>query len=305
MKHDHFAVRLKTLTRLHCWVGLSLFLLVATASAQARKEDDKEEKAKNLIVMITGQLAGQETIDAGIIFGVTNDRLYIATANHVVHQGMQVVKNLRVFFKFLPGDSIEAKVDKSDPGLDLAVLIIEGLQKQKNSINKLKWNVLADPDTLRRGTSVYFVGGYTRSDPWATPVKPDDIAKPDKLELTFESQFVAQGQSGGGLFNAHWELVGMVKQHEPPYGVATNFNRILKKLKDWGYSVKLTPDKAEKISETTPNPPPPRKKKWWQNPLVIGSGVVVVGAGITAVILWPHGDPIDGGFSLPPGRPPK
>lgn len=282
------------------WV--ELFLLVATASSQARKEDDKEEKAKSLIVMITGQLAGQETIGAGIIFGVANDRLYIATANHVVRKGMQTVKNLRVFFKFLPGDSIEAKVTNSDPVLDLAVLMIEELQKQKIPVDKLEWNVLADPDTLHRNTLVHSAG-YANGVRWATPVQDELIAKADKLELTFESNITHPGQSGGGLFNARWELVGMVKQLDPPYTVATNFNRILDKLiKDWGYSIKLTtPEQAAKITET-PNTAPRRKKKWWQNPLVIGGGVVVVGAGIAAVLLWP---PPSDEFPPPPGRPSK
>lgn len=166
--------------------------------------------------MITGQLAGQETIGAGIIFGVANDRLYIATANHVVRKGMQTVKNLRVFFKFLPGDSIEAKVTNSDPVLDLAVLMIEELQKQKIPVDKLEWNVLADPDTLHRNTLVHSAG-YANGVRWATPVQDELIAKADKLELTFESNITHPGQSGGGLFNARWELVGMVKQLDPPY----------------------------------------------------------------------------------------
>lgn len=46
MKHDHFAVRLKTLTRLRCWVGLSCFCWLQLPAHRLGKKMTKKKKPK-------------------------------------------------------------------------------------------------------------------------------------------------------------------------------------------------------------------------------------------------------------------
>ena len=52
--------------------------------------------------------------------------------------------------------------------------------------------------------------------PWQGNMKPEPVSELTTSTLTFQTQFVQQGHSGGGLFNENWELVGMVKQDQPP-----------------------------------------------------------------------------------------
>ena len=80
-------------------MGISLL-----GSAYAQDSNEERRQASKLVVMIKGQLAGGETIGAGIIFGFGNDRLYIVTANHVVRGGRSEAHDIKLNFRFLPGE---------------------------------------------------------------------------------------------------------------------------------------------------------------------------------------------------------
>ena len=58
--------------------------------------------------------------------------------------------------------------------------------------------------------------GFPASRPWAANIQPDPVSEVTTSTLTFQTQFVQQGHSGGGLFNENWELVGLIKQDQPP-----------------------------------------------------------------------------------------
>jgi hypothetical protein len=57
--------------------------------------------------------------------------------------------------------------------------------------------------------------------------------------LYFESNVVAPGHSGGGLFNENWELLGMIRADQPPRGVAVSLDRLLERLGAWGYPLQF------------------------------------------------------------------
>lgn len=208
--------------------------------ASPRKPRADVGEAKQLIVMIDGEIQGRQAIGAGIIIGSGADRLYIATANHVVRQGPKKLEQVRVRLKFLPGQKIEAEVlSDFDRDLDLAVLSVKGVQALAIPLEKIPFQLLGAAAGLKRGDEVFTIG-YPRGKPWQVNVRPDLIAERIGDNLAFESQLVANGHSGGGLFDKDWNLVGMITADQPPNGVAVRIDRVLEQMKRWDYPVKLT-----------------------------------------------------------------
>jgi hypothetical protein len=96
---------------------------VAGAQPPPPPPGEPEEEAKEMIVMVRGTLGGTPMFGAGIIVGSRSDRLYIATANHVVRKGLNDAEDLRVELRSLPGEAIAANLlEHADESLDLAVL---------------------------------------------------------------------------------------------------------------------------------------------------------------------------------------
>ena len=226
--------------RLLVWAVAAAILMVASPD-EARSDADE---AKRLIVMIEGKMQGAKVIGAGIIIGSHADRLYIATANHVVRRGTKRLEQVRVRLKLLPGQEVEAEVlSDFDRNLDLAVLSVKGVKALAIPVDEIPFQLLGPAAGLKRGDEVFTIG-YPRGMRWQVNVNPDRIAENIGDSLAFESQLVAKGHSGGGLFNKDWELVGMITADQPPNGVAARIDRVLKQLKRWDYPVKLTPRTA-------------------------------------------------------------
>jgi len=213
-----------------------------TNTSQSKKPEKSvsvatEERIKPLIVMITCRLGDKESFGAGIIFGYTDSRIYIATANHVVRQGIDEGKNVRVQFKWLPGESIEAKLlGHADSNLDLAVLVVT--DRVETEFKSLPFDQLGDSTSLKRGDSVHSIGN-PRGQQWRVNVTADRVSDKVGDTISFESNFIGPGHSGGALLNERWELVGMIKADEPPDGVAVDIRSLLDSLSRWGYPVKL------------------------------------------------------------------
>ena len=201
------------------------------------KDPDAERKTKPLVVMIKGILGDDETIGAGFIVGTANDRLYIATANHVVRRGGAEIKNVLVLFNWLPGEWTEAKLlDSADSNLDLAVLAVENLKRL--SADRLAFDRLASaPPAVQQG--VLFIG-YGGSVSWHTRAAPDAISRLSGETIYFQSAFLVQGDSGGVLVTEDWRILGMLRSVNPGEANALAVQRILDKLREWNYPVALT-----------------------------------------------------------------
>jgi ankyrin repeat protein len=192
------------------------------------------EQSSQLIVMIEGE----NTLGAGIVFGREDDRIYIATANHVVRKGKEA-RHLRVKFRGLPEKWLEARLlEHFDSDLDLAVIRVENAFVHGIDFCALPVDRLAETSILKRGDAVYPVG-YPGGAPWGMPVAPDRIAQMIGKQITFQSAFISTGHSGGGLLNENGELLGMIRADQPPFGVAVRFEAILQKLRQWGFPVQL------------------------------------------------------------------
>jgi hypothetical protein len=218
---------------------------------------DDVERAKELVVTVTGRLEGAETSGAGIIVGSRADRLYIVTARHVVRRGAQAAGQLRVGLKTLPGESFEAALQiHEEPGLDLAVLRVSEVGRHQIPVGSLPFDRLGDPGSLRRGMNVFPVGN-PKGLAWQTSVTPDRIRSDVAGDLIdFESSFIREGHSGGGLFTERGELVGMVVADQPPYGRALSIARIIRALQDWHYPVDLTRPAVRPLDPAAARPVP-------------------------------------------------
>lgn len=237
MKQVRFSVWLILITASFIGAWLSAAVNIENVTSQASSE--AEEEVKKLVVIITGRLGDGPTTGAGIVLGVGHDRLYIVTANHLVRRGAYEAKDLRIKLRFLPGELFNAKLlEHMDEQLDIAVLMIENLQKHAIRVDAIPFDRLGNASVLERENAVYHVG-FPNGIPWRVNVTPDRISSMRGDLLKFESYSIAPGNSGGGLFNARWELVGMIKADLPPDGVAVKIQTILENLSQWGYPVSL------------------------------------------------------------------
>ena len=210
-----------------------------------------EEQAKQLVVMIRGKMGDAPTTGAGIIIGIDQDRIYIATANHVVRQGPQTeITGLEVLLKWLPGDWTPARLLADfDSDADLAVIAVLGARGLVSG-RRLLFDRLAATDVKR--TDQVFTIGYPAGQQWLTRVTPDIVSEVTSERVAFETTFLQPGHSGGALVNSNWEIVGLLKQDQPPLGVAIRMDRAIEQLTRWGYRVSLT-----KRSATTEEPSRP------------------------------------------------
>lgn len=183
---------------------------------------------------------------AGILLSRDGDRVYIATANHVVRQGGEDATAIDVQLKALSPRWLRAKLlpPAGDPELDLAILAVDLPPDSNLDFCALPLHLGGDSTQLRRGDPVYPVG-YPGGVLWAMPLAPDHATQVFPSQISFESQFVRVGFSGGALLNKHGEIVGMIAADEPPFGRAVPLRLILDAVRAAGYPVQLsTPEDA-------------------------------------------------------------
>ena len=204
--------------------------------ATPAKDPQAERKTKPLVVMITGKIGEDDTIGAGFIVGIANDRMYIATANHVVRSGGKEISDLRVLFDWLPGEWTEARLlDSADSNLDLAVIVVPNVKRL--SADHLVFDRLA-PGAPAVQQGVLFIG-YGDAVSWHTRRAPDVISRLSGETIFFQSAFVRPGDSGGILVSEDWRIVGMLRSISAGESNALAVARILDKLREWNYPVAL------------------------------------------------------------------
>ncbi len=195
------------------------------------------EDTHDLVVMIDSDIG----IGSGIIFGRKGNDLFIATANHVVRQGNRKTEKITVQFRTLPGKWVPATLrpeHNADRHTDLAVLQVARVAEHGLDFCALPLGRLPEKDQLKRGDRVYPVG-FPHGAPWASPIVPDVVAHTAGQQISFQSSFIEQGSSGGALISAQGELLGLIKNDKPPFGVAIKLQKILDILRDWRLPVQL------------------------------------------------------------------
>jgi formylglycine-generating enzyme required for sulfatase activity len=223
--------------------------LSVSSFAQGVQPGNNAELARRLIVKVNAE----NNFGAGIIFSVKGDFLFIATAYHVVQAGVKDVE-----FEFLRGVPVPAELINSYDKLDLAVLRINVRESSlRNAPNTLlPFDLLAAANELKRGDEVYPIG-HPEGEDWDIPIEPAKIKKVIAEEIQFQPACF-QGHSGGGLFNAQWQLVGMMTRTKGTACEAVSFARIRATLEDdWGLTVNRQPTEipgALAVVQPTPIP---------------------------------------------------
>ena len=230
-------------------MGLAATVFVAAMlprTGAAQPEGSEREGAKPLIVMIGHPDCGG-VIGAGIVVGLGSDRLYIATADHLVRCKGRRLDSVDVRFRFLPGERIAGKVlDDVDRRLDLTVLSVVGLGRLAIPVKKIPFGLLGDTKKLSFGDEVFMIGNPAGRR-WRDQARAALVTQVAEDRLEFETTLAQQGHSGGGLFNDRWELVGMIVEDEPPTPRAVPIDRVLRRLRQWGYPVALKPKPVVQI----------------------------------------------------------
>src|SRR5215467_3928978 len=199
------------LARLLPLVMLTLLSIPMTAGAQTPGEVFRKVtpsvvviRAKGSEVTAGGTVRFSET-GSGVL--ISNDGK-IMTAAHVVHS----MNDIDV--EFLGGETVRAKVIASEPAADLSLIQIDRVPPTA------KVAVMADSDKVQIGDPVYIVGApyglsYSLSAGlisarWA----PNTVHKAMPLAEFFQTNAtINTGNSGGPMFNAAGEVIGIVSHN--------------------------------------------------------------------------------------------
>lgn len=230
----------RALGALICAVCLLHCALAPEAAAQRASPVPPE--ARQLVVNVIGYFEDVQgpTVGAGIIVGEGRGQLYIATAGHVVRRGTREAGNLAVILESARTDSLSATLmPQADSSLDLAVITVPSSAVPAHAARPLRFDRRGDVRSLRFGDEVSPVG-CPRGQCWEAPARPDRFVYVLGDEIGFESAAVGPGHSGGALFNAWWEIVGLIEESSPPRGSAISIDRVIAQVRAWGYPVDLT-----------------------------------------------------------------
>lgn len=203
-----------------------------------------EQQVAPLVVMIRGKLPNKLTVGAGVIFGVASDRLYVATANHVVRGERPlggeapVAQDLEVQVSWLRGEWQRARAleDSFDESLDLAVITVPGASQL--AVPRLPWASFVRTETLVNGEQVAPMG-YPGGMPWFMPRQPHVISSVGPQVLKTEGD-LAPGYSGGALVTRDWGVAGLVLSIGSVLNDVLRIDVALQRIRDWGHDVGAT-----------------------------------------------------------------
>ena len=208
----------------------TLAAVLAPALAQDQISEAALEKAKQMTVMINATIDGDTRPGAGIIFGLAQGQIYIATANHLVRRGLSKASDIQAEFKWLPGQPVAAQLLTSydERALDLAVIVVDAIKARLGQA-RLPFDGVGDLAILTRGSAVTAIG-YPNG--IAYDVSAGQISQMEAVLVKYRvAGLVPGGYSGGPLVDRNGMIVGMIRQDQPPDGEATRIDLILRQLK--------------------------------------------------------------------------
>ena len=208
-------------------VGASLTAMVMQPAAQT----DSAEAQMNVVVKLRIHRAAQSTEEtaAGIFVGNDRQAAYFITACHAVIQDDARVRAVEVQFYSSPQHFNGSVFDRYDPALDLAVVSVP----------------IADlPADLREivrkdaalGVPIHVIGHPSAGD-WSVAsgtVQNMDTATGDIHHFTVSrDNSLAEGHSGGPVFDAQGDFLGMHTASGPTYGIEAKSGEIVNQLAAW------------------------------------------------------------------------
>lgn len=202
------------------------------------------------VVAITNQVVQESffglqrgtSAGSGVIFDISNEKIYIMTNHHVIDSSEELMVN---FY----GDHIyNAAIEGSDEETDLAVISVNIQDIDQTVLNTLTAIQLGDSDNLQVGEIAIAIGnplGYNNTVTTgiisALDREISDAINP--LSLIQTDAAINPGNSGGALVNQHGELIGIntskiAETNVEGIGFAIPINAalpILKQITEKGY----------------------------------------------------------------------
>ena len=189
--------------------------------------------------MVQCSAADVDRPGAGLLIGADAERVYIATATHVVSRCAQT-DGTRVRFRWSTAPLPGRVLNTDGLPLDLAVVAVARKAAAPDGQLPVSLDRLGDPALLRRGDPVYALGN-PRGIPWGVSAAPDRFASTEGGIVLFASTFLGEGHSGGALLNDRGEIVAMIRGDQPPTGEAVSVTRILARVREWKHPIDLRP----------------------------------------------------------------
>ncbi|QIE30230.1 trypsin-like peptidase domain-containing protein [Caballeronia sp. SBC2] len=226
---------LRTLALILCTVWL---VFRPTPSVAQKLASEARGSALSQIVMVSLDSGG---CAAGIIVGFDERTIYVATADHVVTDpSTGAPANLSAKFLGVSDPRPAVAFGTSEPrgSGDLAVIMVARDAILDKYLGGLNFSILPTSSSPAFNVSVNSIGCWGGS-LWASG-SDEVLLAATQANLRVHST-VNEGQSGGGLFSAAWELIGM------PLDVGANeiavrpIDSILRDLRTWGIPVALKP----------------------------------------------------------------
>jgi WD40 repeat protein len=192
-------------------------------------------RAQIVMLSVEGGCAG------GIIVGYDEKTVYVATAAHVADLSAQSLPLVKVKFEGLIDSARTGRFwpqfETRDKG-DLAVVTVDRDAVISKFLNGLDFAILS-PVPLGPPDAPVTSIGCSGGGEWSSGSN-ETLLAPDQGYLRFQSS-VAEGQSGGGLYNEAWELIGMPLDVGPNGIYARPIAQIVEDLRNWGVPVRIAP----------------------------------------------------------------
>jgi tetratricopeptide (TPR) repeat protein len=238
-------------------VVAAAFTVLSTVPCSAQGTDAQRERAQLGTVRIqTGGRGG--SIGTGIIVGISNQDIYIVTAEHVLPAEAQADAKVEVQFKARPGEWSAAKIVKRNGARDIAALRVPlpgGLRAEQ-----LTGEGSAPQNSVSRGTDVYPVGSDREKEALKTTVTADKVASVERDSISVQSVYVTNGFSGGPLLDTCGRVVAMVTATSGRDVDALPIDLVVDVLKGWSLPVSAMAVKSTTcgtVSTAAATPPAP------------------------------------------------
>lgn len=146
---------------------------------------------------------------SGIIIAEKDDKLYIATNNHVVQDTDSVM------IRFADDSTAKAEIRGTDSSHDLAVVEVDKKELSEDTLSAIKIATIGDSSTTKVGEQAVAIGnalGYGTSVTVGYISAKDreiDMEDSSSVKLLQTDAAINPGNSGGALVNSNGEVIGI------------------------------------------------------------------------------------------------
>ncbi len=184
---------------------------VRNTDSSCRADAKAKRRARAAVVTLTvGFESGADEVGTGVLVGQDSSGHYVLTAKHVVSRPFQKIRSITARL----ADNTEASAQLSPqqpraaaPFTDIAVLLLPASALARSSVaSATDWELLS-PNSQRPGPAQLSIAGNPAGRGFSQTAL-------SKSEITYDTISISQsaegGMSGGGVFDEHNSLAGLV-----------------------------------------------------------------------------------------------